>query len=58
MSRVKRKIITKAVLQELLEKCERGMIVQGWKRSPETSVNKLLFAGSRISVGPSGAVSV
>jgi hypothetical protein len=23
-----------------------GMIVQGWKQNPETSVNKLLFAGS------------
>jgi hypothetical protein len=24
------------------------MIVQWWKQNPETSVNKLLFAGSRI----------
>jgi hypothetical protein len=35
-----------------------GMIVQGWKQNPETSVNKLLFAGSRMSVGSSGAVPV
>jgi hypothetical protein len=35
-----------------------GMIVQRWKQSPETSVNKLLFAGSRMSVAPSGAVPV
>ena len=34
------------------------MIVQGWKQSQETSVNKLLFAGSRMSVGSSGAVPV
>lgn len=26
------------------------MIVQRWERSPETSVNILLFAGSRMSV--------
>jgi hypothetical protein len=32
------------------------MIVQREERNPETSVNKLLFAGSRISVFPSGAV--
>ena len=37
---------------------ELGMIVQGWKQNPETSVNKLLFAGSRMSVGSSGAVPV
>ena len=34
------------------------MIVQRWERGPETSVNKLLFAGSRMSVFPSGAVPV
>jgi hypothetical protein len=31
------------------------MIVQREERSLETSVNKLLFAGSRMSVFPSGA---
>lgn len=35
-----------------------GVIVQWWKQNPETSVNKLLFAGSRMSVGSSGAVPV
>jgi hypothetical protein len=34
------------------------MIVQGEERNPETSVNILLFAGSRISVCPSRAVPV
>jgi hypothetical protein len=34
------------------------MIVQGWERSLKTSVNKLLFAGSRMSVLSSGAFPV
>jgi hypothetical protein len=40
------KSMRKGCLQEFREKCEWGMIVQGWKQNPETSVNKLLFAGS------------
>jgi hypothetical protein len=49
--------MTKGFLQEL-RRSVVGMIVQGWKQNPETSVNKLLFAGSRMSVVSSGAVPV
>jgi hypothetical protein len=49
--------MTNGFLQEL-GRSLIGMIVQGWKQNPETSVNKLLFAGSRMSVGSSGAVPV
>src|SRR4051812_32866521 len=57
MSHVKIRSMRKGFPQAL-RKVWVGMIVQGWKQNPETSVNKLLFAGSRMSVGSSGAVPV
>jgi len=54
MSQVKSRSMTFLSLRGFPEKCLSGMIVQREERNPETSVNKLLFAGSRMSVFPSG----
>jgi len=45
MSQVKAESMRKGLLQEVGEAWV-VLIVQRWKQNPETSVNKLLFAGS------------
>jgi hypothetical protein len=58
MSEVKARTARKYSLWGVSLEMSVEMIVQGEERNPETSVNILLFAGSRISVCPSRAVPV